>query len=304
MIIFQNTDQLYQKLPIQHIKFLNIYEILYDPLLKTNTHFKILLSLCGWLIHKIIFLPYVSYSLFTIVTKNVFGRKRKVSRLSKGDFWKLLKLTTMGTIFCFNGKYKKQIDGGAMWHSLRPALETAFLCNQERNWLRDNQLHMLLRYFINIMWIIIIIITIRSSGSSSSSTSSSRSSSSSSSSSSNSWIPLCLTAVFPEVSFAPLCFDSRFTSGSSSLLFPSMLLYAPAVWNVMEMLPHVTRILTWGNNAPLCCTESPKHVVFCSNRKDTSTFKRQSKLEQNAKRKKKKKGKTGFNQIIGQSKVD
>ena len=95
---------------------------------------------------------------------------------------------------------------------------------------------------------------------------------SSSSKSSNCWIPLCLIPVLPKVSYAPWCFNSQFTLGSSSLMFPSMLPYAPAMWNIVEMLLHDTRILTWGNNAPLCCTDNPKHVVFCSMRKGNSTF--------------------------------
>ena len=40
-----------------------------------------------------------------IVIKNVFGRKIKINGLNKSDFWELLKLTTMGLVFCFNGNY-------------------------------------------------------------------------------------------------------------------------------------------------------------------------------------------------------
>ena len=50
--------------------------------------------------------------------KNVFGRKRKINGLSKSDFRDLLKLTTMGTVSFFNGKYYKQLDGVAMGYPL------------------------------------------------------------------------------------------------------------------------------------------------------------------------------------------
>ena len=72
-----------------------------------------------------------------IVIKNVFGRKRKINGLSKSDFRDLLKLTTMGTVFYFNGGYYKQLDGVAMGSPLGPALANAFLCHHERKWLRE-----------------------------------------------------------------------------------------------------------------------------------------------------------------------
>ena len=41
-----------------------------------------------------------------IVIKNVFSRKKKLmGSVSTSDFRDLLNLTTMGTVFCFNGKY-------------------------------------------------------------------------------------------------------------------------------------------------------------------------------------------------------
>ena len=39
-----------------------------------------------------------------------------------------------------------------------------------------------------------------------------------------------------------------------------MVPYAPAVWNIVEMLLHITCILTYGNNASLYCTETPKQA--------------------------------------------
>ena len=72
-----------------------------------------------------------------IVIKSIFGRKRKINGLSKSDFWDLLKLTTMGTVFYFNGNYYKQLDGVAMWSPFGTALANAFWCHHERKWLRE-----------------------------------------------------------------------------------------------------------------------------------------------------------------------
>ena len=78
-----------------------------------------------------------------IVIKNVFGRKRKINGLSESDFRDLLKLTTMGTVICFNGNYHKQLNGVAMGSPPGPALANAFLCDHEKNALLNVQLHML-----------------------------------------------------------------------------------------------------------------------------------------------------------------
>ena len=72
-----------------------------------------------------------------IVIKNLFGQKRKINGLSKNDFRDLLKLTTMGTVFYFNGNYYKQLDGVATGSLLGPALGNAFLCNHESKWLGE-----------------------------------------------------------------------------------------------------------------------------------------------------------------------
>ena len=69
--------------------------------------------------------------------KNVFGRKRKINGLSKSDFQDLLKLTTRGTVFYFNGNYYKQLDGVVMGSPLGPALANAFLYHHKRKWLRE-----------------------------------------------------------------------------------------------------------------------------------------------------------------------
>ena len=69
--------------------------------------------------------------------KNIFGRKGKINGLSKTDFRDLWKLTTLGTVFYFNGNYHKQLDGVSMGFSLGPALSNVFLCHHERKWLRE-----------------------------------------------------------------------------------------------------------------------------------------------------------------------
>ena len=72
-----------------------------------------------------------------IVIKNVFGRKRKIKGLSKSDFQDLLKLTTMCTVFYFNGNYYKHLVGVATGSSLWPALTYVFLWHHEIKWLRE-----------------------------------------------------------------------------------------------------------------------------------------------------------------------
>ena len=39
----------------------------------------------------------------TIVTEKVFEKKRKVNGISRGDFRRLLEITTKGTVFYFDG---------------------------------------------------------------------------------------------------------------------------------------------------------------------------------------------------------
>ena len=64
-------------------------------------------------------------------------QKEKINGLSKSDFRDLLKLTTMDSVFYFNGNYYKQLDRVAMGSPLGPALANAFLCHHERKWLRE-----------------------------------------------------------------------------------------------------------------------------------------------------------------------
>ena len=72
-----------------------------------------------------------------IVTDKVYEKKRKVSGISKQDFKHLLKMSTAGTVFYYNGKYYRQKDGVAMGSPLGPALANAFLSHHEVNWLDE-----------------------------------------------------------------------------------------------------------------------------------------------------------------------
>ena len=96
--------------------------------------------------HRLIMASLDVESLFTnipldetidIVTKQVFGKKRKVNGLSKTDFRRLLVISTKGTVFYFNGRYYRQKDGVAMGSPLGPALANAFLCYHETRWLDE-----------------------------------------------------------------------------------------------------------------------------------------------------------------------
>ena len=55
-----------------------------------------------------------------IVIKNIFGRKRKINGLGKSDIRDLLNLTTMGTVFYFDGNYYKQLDSVVIGSLLAP----------------------------------------------------------------------------------------------------------------------------------------------------------------------------------------
>ena len=43
----------------------------------------------------------------------------------------------MGTVFCFNGNYYKQLDAVAMGSALGPVLANVFLCHHEEILLRE-----------------------------------------------------------------------------------------------------------------------------------------------------------------------
>ena len=72
-----------------------------------------------------------------IVTQKVYGNGELVNGLLKSDFKRLLKLSTQGAVFYFNGCYYRQKDGVAMGSPLGPALANAFLCHHEQYWLEN-----------------------------------------------------------------------------------------------------------------------------------------------------------------------
>ena len=62
--------------------------------------------------HRLVMASLDVESLFTnidaticIITDKVFGKKRKVSGISKRDFKRLLEISTKGSVFYFNGHY-------------------------------------------------------------------------------------------------------------------------------------------------------------------------------------------------------
>ena len=52
-------------------------------------------------------------------------------------FRNLLSMATKQSLFTFNNKFYKQIDGMAMGSPLRPALANIFVCSFENKWLKD-----------------------------------------------------------------------------------------------------------------------------------------------------------------------
>ena len=61
----------------------------------------------------------------------------KIKGLRKNEFRGLLELATKESLFMFDNKYYKQIDGVAMGSPLGPTLANIFLCHHEEMWL-DN----------------------------------------------------------------------------------------------------------------------------------------------------------------------
>ena len=58
-------------------------------------------------------------------------------KLSRNDLYDWLKLTTTKSIFIFDNKFYKQIDGAAIGSPLGPTLANAFLCHCEENLLNE-----------------------------------------------------------------------------------------------------------------------------------------------------------------------
>ena len=68
---------------------------------------------------------------------NLFSNNFYSGKLSRKDFYELLRLETTESSFISDNKLYKQIDGVAMGSPLGPTLATAFLCHFEKNWLNE-----------------------------------------------------------------------------------------------------------------------------------------------------------------------
>ena len=60
-----------------------------------------------------------------------------IYNLPANFFKKLLEMSVFNSIFMFNSKYYKQIDGLGMGLPLSPTLANIFLCHHEENWLNN-----------------------------------------------------------------------------------------------------------------------------------------------------------------------
>ena len=72
-----------------------------------------------------------------IIAYNLYKRKKVLNGISKTDFKDMLRLTTKGSVFYFNGNYYRQLDGVAMGSPLGPLFANAFLCHYEKEWLNQ-----------------------------------------------------------------------------------------------------------------------------------------------------------------------
>ena len=93
-------------------------------------------------------------------------------------------------------------------------------------------------------------------------------------------------------------------------MFPSMLPYVPAVWNIVEMLLHAMRIFNMREQCSLMLhRQSQARAFLFTNTKERHLhiqFKRPlgRNMVEEEKERRKKKGKTRFNQVFSQSIVD
>ena len=74
---------------------------------------------------------------FKNCVNDLFSNNFYSGKLSRKDFYELLRLETTESSFISDNKLYKQIDGVAMGSPLGPTLATAFLCHFEKNWLNE-----------------------------------------------------------------------------------------------------------------------------------------------------------------------
>ena len=72
-----------------------------------------------------------------ICVDNLYNDNGNPPNIPKHDFRNLLNIATKESLFMFNNKYYKQVDGVAMGSPLGPALANIFMCSFESKWLPD-----------------------------------------------------------------------------------------------------------------------------------------------------------------------
>ena len=72
-----------------------------------------------------------------ICLKNMDHGGEDIMGISKPDFRKMLELSVFNSVFQFNDRYYKQVDGLGMGLPLSPTLANAFLCENEEKWLQE-----------------------------------------------------------------------------------------------------------------------------------------------------------------------
>ena len=74
---------------------------------------------------------------FKNCVNDLFSNNFYSGKLSRKDFYELLRLETTESSFISDNKLYKQIDGVAMGSPLGPTLANVFLCHYEKNWLNE-----------------------------------------------------------------------------------------------------------------------------------------------------------------------
>ena len=70
-----------------------------------------------------------------ICVDNLYSDNENPPNIPNHNFRNLLNIATKETLFMFNNKYNKQVDGVAMGSPLDPALANIFMYSFESKWL-------------------------------------------------------------------------------------------------------------------------------------------------------------------------
>ena len=68
---------------------------------------------------------------------NLYNDNENLPNIPKHDFRNSINIANKESLFTFNNKYYKQVDGVAMGSLLGPAITNIFMCSFESNWLQD-----------------------------------------------------------------------------------------------------------------------------------------------------------------------